>query len=83
MVLYSGSVILSFALFVGGILAMLILLGISRLFIRASRQAGMQAGSSWRLAMAGMQRRSRENSLQMLSFSVAVMLFFTGVGLAP
>lgn len=75
MVLYSGSVILSFALFVGGILAMLILLGISRLFIRASRQAGMQAGSSWRLAMAGMQRRSRENSLQMLSFSVAVMLF--------
>ncbi|MCC5855405.1 MAG: FtsX-like permease family protein [Idiomarina sp.] len=75
MVLYSRSWLLSAALFAGGILAMFLLLGISRLFIRASRQAGMQAGSSWRLAMAGMQRRSRENSLQMLSFSTAVMLF--------
>ncbi|RUO35306.1 ABC transporter permease [Aliidiomarina sanyensis] len=75
MVLYSGSFILSSALFAGGIFAMFLLLGISRLFIRASRQAGMQAGSSWRLAMAGLQRRAAENSMQMLSFSVAVMLF--------
>lgn len=75
MVLYSGSYLLSLALFAGGLLAMLLLLGISRVFIRASRQAGMQAGSSWRLAMAGLQRRARENSMQMLSFAVAVMLF--------
>lgn len=75
MYLYSGSAILSLALFAGGLLAMVILLVISRLFIRASRQAGMQAGSSWRLAMAGMQRRAKENSMQMLSFSVAIMLF--------
>ena len=75
MVLYSGSYLLSLALFAGGLLAMFLLLGISRLFIRASRTAGMQAGSSWRLAMAGLQRRARENSMQMLSFSVAVMLF--------
>jgi len=75
MVLYSRSWLLSAALFGGGIVAMVVLLGIGRLFIRASRQAGMQAGSSWHLAMANMQRRARENSLQMLSFSTAIMLF--------
>lgn len=75
MVLYSGSLLLSLALFAGGLLAMLVLLGIGRLFILASRRAGMQAGSSWRLAMAGLQRRAQQNSMQMLSFSVAVMLF--------
>ncbi|RUO19291.1 ABC transporter permease [Aliidiomarina iranensis] len=75
MVIYSGSAMLSLALFAGGLLAMLLLLAVSRLFIRASRQAGMQAGSSWRLAMAGLQRRAKENSMQMLSFSVAIMLF--------
>ncbi|MCL5051444.1 MAG: ABC transporter permease [Firmicutes bacterium] len=74
MVLYSSSWILSLALFVGGSVAVLILLGISRLFIRASRQAGMQAGSSWRLAMAGMQRRAKQNSVQMISFATALML---------
>lgn len=73
--LYSRSLILSVALFAGGLLATVLLLGIGRLFIRASRQAGMQAGSSWRLAMAGMQRRARQNSVQMLSFATAIMLF--------
>ncbi|MCO4320149.1 ABC transporter permease [Aliidiomarina quisquiliarum] len=75
MVLYSRSWLLSAALFGGGIVATVVLLLIGRLFIRASREAGMQAGSSWRLAMANMQRRARENSLQMLSFSTAIMLF--------
>ena len=75
MVLYSSSWLLSIALFAGGSLAVLVLLGISRLFIRASRQAGMQAGSSWRLAMAGMQRRGKQNSVQMISFATAIMLF--------
>ncbi|RUO26144.1 ABC transporter permease [Aliidiomarina minuta] len=75
MVMYSGSWLLSAALLAGGSLAVLLLMGISRLFIRASRQAGMQAGSSWRLAMAGLQRRARQNSVQMISFATALMLF--------
>ncbi|MCC5879986.1 MAG: FtsX-like permease family protein, partial [Idiomarina sp.] len=75
MVLYSGSWVLSLALFAGGTVAVLVLMGISRLFIRASRQAGMQAGSSWRLAMAGMQRRAKQNTVQMISFATALMLF--------
>ncbi|KPQ03575.1 MAG: ABC-type transport system permease component [Idiomarinaceae bacterium HL-53] len=74
MLIYSQSLTLSLALFAGGAVAAVILLVVSRLFIRAGRQAGMQAGSSWRLAMAGLQRRAKENSLQMLSFSTAIML---------
>lgn len=75
MVIYSSDWFLSTALFAGGTLAVLVLLGISRLFIRVSRRAGMQAGSSWRLAMAGLQRRARQNSVQMISFATAIMLF--------
>lgn len=72
--LYSQQWLLSTALFVGGALAAILLLLVGRLFIRASRQAGMQAGSAWRLAMAGLQRRAQANSVQMLSFSTAIML---------
>ncbi len=72
--LYSQQWLLSTALFAGGALAAVVLLFVSRFFIRASRQAGMQAGSAWRLAMAGLQRRAQGNSVQMLSFSTAIML---------
>ncbi|WP_369743854.1 ABC transporter permease [Pseudidiomarina sp. PP-1MA] len=74
LLIYSQQWLLSSALFVGGAVAAIILLTVSRLFIRVSRQAGMQAGSSWRLAMAGLQRRAQANSVQMLSFSTAIML---------
>lgn len=74
LVLYSQQWWLSTALFAGGVFAAVLLLGIGRLLINASRQAGMQAGSAWRLAMAGLQRRAAANSVQMLAFSTAIML---------
>ena len=74
LVIYSQQWWLSTALFAGGAVAAILLLGLGRLFISASRKAGMQAGSSWRLAMAGLQRRAAANSVQMLSFSTAIML---------
>lgn len=74
LVLYSQQWLLSTALFAGGGGAAVVLLLIGRLFIGVSRKAGMQAGSSWRLAMAGLQRRAGANSVQMISFSTAIML---------
>ena len=74
LVLYSQQWWLSTALFAGGVFAAVLLLGIGRLLINASRKAGMQAGSAWRLAMAGLQRRAAANSVQMLAFSTAIML---------
>lgn len=74
LVLYSQQWWLSTALFAGGAFAALLLLGVGRLLINASRKAGMQAGSAWRLAMAGLQRRAAANSVQMLAFSTAIML---------
>lgn len=74
LVLYSQQWWLSTALFAGGVFAAAVLLGIGRLLIGASRKAGMQAGSAWRLAMAGLQRRAAANSVQMLAFSTAIML---------
>jgi Predicted ABC-type transport system involved in lysophospholipase L1 biosynthesis, permease component len=74
LLIYSQQWLLSSALFAGGAVAAVLLLAVGRFFIRASRQAGMQAGSAWRLAMAGLQRRAQANSVQMLSFSTAIML---------
>ncbi|EKE84326.1 ABC transporter permease, partial [Idiomarina xiamenensis] len=74
MVAYSQQWLLSSAIFAGGGGAAIVLLLVGRLFIRAGRRAGMQAGSSWRLAMAGLQRRANANSVQMISFSTAIML---------
>lgn len=74
LVVYSQQWLLSTALFAGGGGAAVVLLLVGRLFIRASRKAGMQAGSAWPLAMAGLQRRASENSVQMISFSTAIML---------
>lgn len=74
LLIYSQQWLLSTALFASGAVGAVALLTVARVFIRASRQAGMQAGSSWRLAMAGLQRRAQANSVQMLSFSTAIML---------
>ncbi|MFT7132496.1 MAG: putative ABC transport system permease protein [Cyclobacteriaceae bacterium] len=71
---YSQDLLLTGLLFSGGVVAVVVLGAVAYVLLRSSRALGMQAGSAWRLALAGMQRRGQENTLQILVFGLAIML---------
>jgi putative ABC transport system permease protein len=71
---YSANLYLTVVLFTGAVAAVAVLSVVAYLMLRSGRLVGMQAGSAWRLALAGMQRRGRQNTLQILVFSLAIML---------
>lgn len=71
---YSADLQLTLMIFSGALVAVAALLALAALLLRGSRALGMQAGSVWRLALAGMQRRGWENTLQILVFGIALML---------
>jgi putative ABC transport system permease protein len=71
---YTGSLTLTFWTLAGSS-AVLVVFGLLALvLLRGGRLLGMQAGSGWRLALAGLQRRRRENVAQILIFGFAIML---------
>lgn len=74
LLLFSRDLVLAAALLVGGLLVSLILLSLGRLLMGAGRVAGSRAGKSWHLAMANLKRRARENSVQLISFTIAIQL---------
>ena len=71
---YSEDLYLTALIFSGAAAATAILWMVAWLLLRSGRVLGMQAGSAWRLALAGMQRRGQENTLQILVFGLAIML---------
>jgi putative ABC transport system permease protein len=71
---YSGSLWLTAWTLAGTGIALLIFGALATLLLRGGRVVGMQAGSGWRLALAGLQRRHRENVAQILIFGLAIML---------
>lgn len=74
---YSQDLWLTSLLFVGSLAAVSLLGLVALLLIRSSRQVGLQAGSAWRLAIAGLRRRQFQSALQILAFGLALMLLLT------
>lgn len=71
---YSGSLWLTFWALVSSVVVLGVFAILALALLRGGRVVGMQAGSGWRLALAGLQRRRRENVGQILIFGLAIML---------
>ena len=71
---YSGSIFLTIWALLGAVVAGGVFATLALLLLRGGRVVGMQAGSTWRLALAGLQRRYRENVAQIMIFGMAIML---------
>lgn len=71
---YSQDLRLTMLIFSGGTVAVMVLGVLAYALLHSGRALGMQAGSAWRLALAGMHRRGQENTMQILVFGLAIML---------
>lgn len=72
--IFSSDLILSASLLVGGIIVSTLLLVFGRILMNLTRNIGTKAGASWHLALANLQRRAQENSVQLVSFTIAIKL---------
>ncbi|MFI3246827.1 MAG: FtsX-like permease family protein, partial [Ferrimonas sp.] len=79
--LYSGDFTLTWVLLLGvaALAFVLALLGFAML--AWGRQLGVRTGSALQLALAGLRRRARSNLVQLVGFSVALMLLLTVLAL--
>jgi len=74
LMVFSRDLMMSSALLVGGILVSFLLLFFGRGIMSAGRSVGTKAGKSWHLALANLKRRANENSVQLVSFTIAIKL---------
>ncbi|MDG2460352.1 MAG: FtsX-like permease family protein [Luminiphilus sp.] len=71
---YSGSALITAAVAVGLMIVIALGFSVARLLLSGSKTVGGFAGSVWRVALAGLQRRGRASALQMVIFAMAIML---------
>lgn len=71
---YSGSAVVTGAVIAGLCVVMGLGFIAARILLSGGRSVGGFAGSIWRVALAGLQRRGRANALQMVIFAMAIML---------
>jgi len=71
---FSSDLVLSVSLLIGGIIVSGLLLIFGRLLMKLTRNIGTKAGASWHLALANLQRRAQANSVQLVSFTIAIKL---------
>ena len=71
---YSGSAFITAAVVLGLLVVVALGFGAARFLLSGGRRVGGFAGSIWRVALAGLQRRGRANALQMVIFAMAIML---------
>ncbi|MDP7593452.1 MAG: FtsX-like permease family protein [Litorilituus sp.] len=72
--LFSKDLILSLRLLVAGFIASLVLFSIGQVLMSFSRTIGTKSGAAWLLAMANLKRRAKGNSVQLVSFTIAIKL---------
>ncbi|GAA6183836.1 MULTISPECIES: ABC transporter permease [Alteromonadaceae] len=71
---YSQNLQISLILFVSGIVLVCALLAITYGLIAVGRKLGQGKMGAWQLAWARIKRRAMDNSVQLISFSVTIML---------
>lgn len=73
---YSGSPLITAALVLAGGFAIVGVTLLARLMIWTARRFGARFGTTWRLGLANLQRHGRQNSFQIMIFSMSLMLLF-------
>ncbi len=71
---YSQSLMLTMWTLLGACVVIVIFGSLAYVLLKSGRVVGMQAGSAWKLALSGLQRRRKENVMQILVFGMAIML---------
>jgi putative ABC transport system permease protein len=71
---YSQDWKLTLAVLAGLAITAVLGLALALTLLKGGRLVGMSAGSIWRLALAGLQRRGNANAMQVVIFAMAIML---------
>ena len=72
--LFSQNALMSIVLLAGGVLVSGVLLLMGQGFVSLGRSAGSKSGKALHLAFANLKRRAKENSVQLVSFTIAIKL---------